>query len=137
MCAQSQSGLYIPVGSLCPINYRVQREHAFVVLKAYFDGGNKADSTRYDVLTLAMVCHVDETGNRLNEGGVSTVVSWLVNAIATPLANHPSAQRVHLQSVAIPSLPCCLRSQLGDWRHDDIQDWSGKYSLMKEKIRRS
>jgi hypothetical protein len=30
-----------------------------VVLKAYFDGGNKADSTRYDVLTLAMVGHVD------------------------------------------------------------------------------
>lgn len=30
-----------------------------MVLKAYFDAGNKADSIRYDVLTLAMVCHVD------------------------------------------------------------------------------
>jgi hypothetical protein len=34
-------------------------EHALVVLKCYFDAGNKADSAQYDVVTLATVSAID------------------------------------------------------------------------------
>ncbi len=31
----------------------IPEDHLLVVLKSYFDGGNQADSTRYDIVTLA------------------------------------------------------------------------------------
>jgi hypothetical protein len=40
---------------LLPTNGKVPRGLLLVVLKSYFDGGNQADSTQYDVVTLAAV----------------------------------------------------------------------------------
>lgn len=45
----------LSLSSLCPVNFRLPGERLFVVLKAYFDGSNKADSITYDCLTLAAI----------------------------------------------------------------------------------
>ncbi len=37
-----------------PTNGYAPEGHLLVVLKSYFDGGNKADSSEYDVLSLAV-----------------------------------------------------------------------------------
>jgi len=38
---------------LLPNNEPIQKDSLLVILKGYFDGGNEADSTQYDVVTLA------------------------------------------------------------------------------------
>ena len=43
------------VVDLLPINGEIPQSHLIVILKSYFDGGNEADSTQYDVVTLASV----------------------------------------------------------------------------------
>jgi hypothetical protein len=40
---------------LLPIHTGISEDHLLVVLKSYFDGGNQADSSRYDVLSLASI----------------------------------------------------------------------------------
>jgi len=39
---------------MMPTNGHIPKGHLLVVLKSYFDGGNKADSREYDVLSLAV-----------------------------------------------------------------------------------
>jgi hypothetical protein len=43
---------FLLLEELCPLNL-VPKDHIFVVLKTYFDGGNHADSTVHDVISLA------------------------------------------------------------------------------------
>jgi hypothetical protein len=45
---------------LLPINGKIPKGHLLVIMKSYFDGGNQADSTQYDVVTLATVCGTPE-----------------------------------------------------------------------------
>jgi hypothetical protein len=40
---------------LMPVHIGISKEHLLVVLKSYFDGGNQADSSRYDVISLASI----------------------------------------------------------------------------------
>jgi len=40
---------------LMPIHSGISKEHLLVVLKSYFDGANQADSSLYDVLSLASI----------------------------------------------------------------------------------
>jgi hypothetical protein len=70
---------WISLGELCPTDI-FNEGHAFVVLTSYFDGGNHADSTVHDVLTLAAVTGTKEQWQPLErawsrlmkESGVNT-----------------------------------------------------------------
>ncbi len=46
---------YRPLRSLLPYCRRIPKGHILVVLKSFFDGGNEADSTQYDFVSLASV----------------------------------------------------------------------------------
>jgi hypothetical protein len=44
------------LSDLLPIHYGIiQKDHCFMILKSFFDGGNQADSTKHDVVSLASV----------------------------------------------------------------------------------
>jgi hypothetical protein len=45
-------GHMFSITDFCPLSI-VPRDHILVVFKGYFDGGNQADSTEYDIVTLA------------------------------------------------------------------------------------
>jgi hypothetical protein len=49
---------------MLPTNGRVSLEHLLVVLRSYFDGGNKADSAQYDVVSLAAVSGTKDLWHR-------------------------------------------------------------------------
>lgn len=44
------------VSEFFPNNWRVPEGYLFVILKTYFDAGNKDDSSQYSVLSLAAIC---------------------------------------------------------------------------------
>ncbi len=52
---QEDNPRQVSLAEMLPINGSIGREHLLVVLKSYFDGGNKADSALHDLLTLASV----------------------------------------------------------------------------------
>jgi hypothetical protein len=68
-----------------------------MILKCYFDGGNQADSTQYDIVTLAAFCGTNDQlkpfEHDWKEALKTNNAPWLHTTDAVSLTKYPFAQR--------------------------------------------